>query len=130
MKIKFCQHIQESGESAGPEACGDWESFRDRITSAAHDTIGVADLINRRRQARLNGDKPLYRSLKKVVSRALRDAEEARVREVCDRVSTHLFTSNSGPAFRFRAIPTLAGKKYTLRSSSVFSDDGKIPGGS
>ena len=38
---KFRQHIQESGESAGPEACGDWESFRDRITSAAHDTIGV-----------------------------------------------------------------------------------------
>ena len=38
---KFCQHIHESGVSAGPEACGDWESFRDRITAAAHDSVGL-----------------------------------------------------------------------------------------
>ena len=60
----------------------------------------VADLDSRRRQARLNGYKPLYRSLKKAASKALRGAEEARVREVFDRVTTHLFISNSGPAFR------------------------------
>ena len=135
---KFCQHIHESGVSAGPEACGDWESFRDRITAAAHDSVGlvapqrrggglppdVADLVNRRRQARLNGDKPLYRSLKKAVPRALRGAEEARVREVCEQVLLHLFTSNSGPAFR--AISTLSGKKRSLKSSSVFAEDGKV----
>ena len=40
MQKKFCQHIQESGKSARPEACDDWGSFRDRITTAAHDTIG------------------------------------------------------------------------------------------
>ena len=37
-KKMFCQHIKES---VGPEACADWGSFRDRITSAAHDTISV-----------------------------------------------------------------------------------------
>ena len=36
----FCQHIHESGVTARPEACGDWESFRDRITAAAHDSVG------------------------------------------------------------------------------------------
>ena len=104
MQKKFCQHIQESAE---PEACGNWGSFRDGKTTAAHDTIGVvalrkrreglpsdvADLVSRRHQARLNGDKPFS---EESFLQGLGGAEEARVREICDRVSTHLFTSNSG----------------------------------
>ena len=51
-------------------------------------------------------------------------AEEARVKQVCEPVSSHLFTSNSGPACR--AIFTLSGKKRSLKSSSVFAEDGKL----
>ena len=60
---------------------GNWESLRDRIKTAAQHTIGptsrkkhhkhlapeIADLINLRRRARLNGDKVLYRSLRSKV---------------------------------------------------------------
>ena len=63
---------------AGRETCGDWEALRNRLTSAARQTLGVAvsgrrrwtlppevaDLVNRRRHARLTGDTPLYRSLR------------------------------------------------------------------
>ena len=113
-----------------------WESFRDRLTSAAHGVLGVAvpekrrnplppeaiALIGRRRSARLNGDKATYRSLRKPVIRVLREAEENRVREVCECVSSHLFTSGSGPAFR--AIKTLSGKHLPRPPSCVLSKDG------
>ena len=137
MQKKFCQHIQESAE---PVACGNWGSFRDRITTAAHDTIGVvalrkrreglpsdvADLVSRRHQARLNGDKPLYRSLKKAFSRALGAPKkpESERSVIGSRHTYSQVTQESGPAFR--AISTLAGKKRTSKSCSVFSEDGKV----
>ena len=46
---------------------------------------GVA-FINRRRNARLNGDEATYRSLRKPVIKVLQKAEENRVREVCKLV--------------------------------------------
>ncbi len=99
---------------AGRETCGDWEVLRNRMTSATRQTLGIAvtrrrwwtlspslaDFVNRRRHARLTGDIPLYCSLRGGVTKALRDAEEARVREVCGRLLGHMFTCNSGPAFK------------------------------
>merc|ERR1712131_404845 len=88
------------GSDGGRGDPATWESFRDRLTSAAHGVLGVAvpekrrnplppeaiALIGRRRSARLNGDKATYRSLRKPVIRVLREAEENRVREVCECV--------------------------------------------
>ena len=68
----------------------------------------------------------MSRSLNKAVSRTFRGAEETIVREVCDQVSRRLFTSNSGSGLAFRAISTLAGKKRTPKSFSVFSEEGKV----
>ena len=68
----------------------------------------------------------MSRSLNKAVSRTFRGAEEAIVREVCDQVSRRLFTSNSRSGPAFRAISTLAGKKRTPKSFSVFSEEGKV----
>ena len=103
---------------------GSWESFRDRLTSEAHETLGIAasqrqqsslppqfaDLVNRRRSERLNRDRPLYRFLRTMASRALRAVEEARVRDVCGWLSSHLFTCNSGSGPTFRAISELKWK--------------------
>ncbi len=95
-------------DGAGRETCGDLEALHKRITSAARQTLGVAvsgrrrwtlpsevaDLVNRRRHARLTGDTPLYRSLRGEVTRALRDAEEARVgsRGTCLRAIRDLYS--------------------------------------
>ena len=75
-------------------AGGSWqrESFCDRLIYAAHETLGtvafqrrqntllseVADLVNIRRCARLNGDRRLYWSLRKTVSRTLRVVKKPR----------------------------------------------------
>ena len=131
-----------AGPNDGHVAPASWESFRDRLTSAAHGALGVAvpekrrsplppealTLISRRRNARLNGDKATYRSLRKPVIKILREAEENRVREVCGRVSGHLFTSGSGPAFR--AIKTLSGKHHPRPPSCILSKDGNPLDGS
>ena len=107
---EFHREFHKSGLLAGVADAGSWESFRDLFTYAAHETLGiaasqrrqsslppeVATLISRRCLARLNGNRPLYRSFRKTVSRALREVDEARVRDVCRRVSSHLFTCNSG----------------------------------
>ena len=140
-RIEFCRRLSGSGDP-GRETCGDWEALRNRLTSAARQTLGVAapgrrrrtlppdvaDLVNRRRHARLAGDYSLYRSLRGEVTRALKDAEEARVREVCGRVSSHMFTCNSGPAFK--AISALCGKQRPTPPSAILSADGSVLEGS
>ncbi len=106
VQLEFRRHFLDSAAATVPELSIDWETFRERLTSAARDTLGfaipqgrrwrlpteVVKLINQQRRARLNGDMALYRSLRGQVTRALRVAEEARVGEICGRVSKHLFT--------------------------------------
>ena len=124
---------------AGPGSpCEDpsWESFRDGLIKTARETLGVVTsqkrsgplspdaiaLINRRRNARLSGDMVLYRALRRTVDKTLKEAEEARVRGICDQVSSNLFTCGSGPAFR--AIKILSGKHRQHPPSCVLSEDG------
>ena len=138
VQLEFRRHFLGSAAVAGPESSSGWETFRERLTSAARDTLGfavpqrrswrlpaeVVNLINRQRRARLNGEKALYQSLRGQVASALRVAEEARVGEICGRVSKHLFTCNSGPAFA--AISDLSGKQRPSRPSTILSEDGSV----
>ena len=138
VQLEFRRHFLGSAAVAGPEPSSGWETFRERLTSAARDTLGfavpqrrswrlpaeVVKLINRQRRARLNGEKALYQSLRGQVASALRVAEEARVGEICGRVSKHLFTCNSGPAFA--AISDLSGKQRPSRPSTILSEDGSV----
>ena len=68
-QIEFRRQLSVSG-GTGQGTCGDWEALRNCLTSAARQVLGVAasgrqrrnlppevaDLINRRRHARLTGD--------------------------------------------------------------------------
>ena len=122
---KSSEEHSEGRVLTGRADAGSWKSFRDRLTSGAHETLGTAasqrrqsslppqfaDLVNRRRGERLNRDRPLYRSLRMTVSRALWAVEEARVRDVCERAGlVALVHVQLRLRATFRAIAELRGK--------------------
>ena len=94
---EFHRGFQRSGVLAGAADAGSWDSFRDRLISAVHETLGIAasqgrqsslppefaDLVNRRRGERLNRDRTLYRLLVIVFSNIMllcfTDCIDARV---------------------------------------------------
>ena len=121
---------------------GEWESLRDLIKTAAQETIGfvprkkhqkhlppeIADLINLRRRARLDGDTALYRSLRSKVRKALKANEKSRTEHICREVSSNLFTINSRLAFK--AISALSGHQPKPATTAVLTADGSVVDGS
>ena len=140
---KFQRNLADlAADTSSRSRPGDWESLRDLIKTAAQNTIGsaprkkhhkhlppeIADLINIRHQARLDGDTALYRSLRSKVRKALKANEKSRTEHICREVSSNLFTINSRLAFK--AISALSGLQPKPTTTAVLAADGYVLEGS
>ena len=61
---------------------------------------GTLDTIDQSRRARLTGRTELFRELRHKTVRVPRVDKEAYVREICEGVEHHLWSSDSRPAYR------------------------------
>ena len=135
----FASRLEET--LGGLDALADpqtlWEGFKRCTIDAAEASIpekprrskdGVspetAEIIEASRRARLDGKSELFRSLNREAIRALRADKEARVREICGAVESHLGTSDSRPAYS--AIRTLRAAGPSVRSFTVLAADGEV----
>jgi hypothetical protein len=87
-------------------------------------TPGTLVLVERSRQAGLNGKNQLSRALKKDTVRALRADKEEQVSGICGRVEHHLWSSDSRPAYT--GIRALSSAKSAPRSTTVRAADGEV----
>jgi exonuclease III len=128
-------------EVGGLRDCGDpeqmWSSFKTAILEAAGDVIGTRSrarksfissdtlaLIERARKARLSGEPALARSLRRQVVRSLRADKEAFVRTICENVESHLWSSDSQPAYR--GIRRLCSPQSAPQPRTIKADDGEV----
>ena len=99
---------------------GKWESFKTTVLSTARECIGfrkpagrgmlssgTADLIERGRRARLDGKSVLARQLRREAAHAMRQDKERHVRGICEQVESHLWSSDSRPAYRGICLSSL-----------------------
>ena len=120
--------------SEGPEVM--WNFFKTTTLSVAGERLGVRRvtrkgfvsegtlrLINKSREARLSGD-PEARKLRRLTVRSLRADKEAHVRSVCERIEGHLWSGDSGAAYR--EIRALRSSKPVSGVSSVRSAGGEL----
>ena len=118
----------------GPEVM--WNFFKATTLSVAGERLGVRRvtrkgfvsegtlrLIDKSREARLSGD-PEARKLRRLTVRSLRADKEAHVRSVCERIEGHLWSGDSGAAYR--EIRALRSSKPVSGVSSVRSAGGEL----
>ena len=72
----------------------------------------------------LDGRAELFRELRHKIVRALRVDKEAYVREICEGVEHHLWSSASRPAYR--GIRTLRSSKPIPRCTAVRTEGGRL----
>ena len=85
---------------------------------------GTLDTIDQSRRARLNGRAELFRELRRKTVHALRVDKETYVREICEGVEHHLWSSDSHPAYR--GIHALLSSKPIPRCTAVRAEDGGL----
>ena len=85
---------------------------------------GTLDTIDQSRRARLNGRAELFRELRHKTVRALRMDKEAYVREICDGIEHHPWSSYSHAAYR--GIRTLRSSKPVPRCTAVRGEGGGL----
>ena len=132
---KLGERLGGLGDPEDPE--GLWGTFKTATLEVAKSCIGVqrrtkqsfvsagtADVIERGRRARLNGERGLARELAREAAGALRADKEAQVRGICEEVENHLWTSDSRPAYR--GIRALGPSKPAPQCSAVKSDGGVL----
>ena len=107
-----------------------WSAFKTTVLDAASTCFGTQhrakknfvsqgtlDTIDQSRWARLNGRAELFRELRRKTVRALRVDKEAYVRDICEGVEHHLWSSDSHPAHR--GIHALRSSKPVPRCTPV-----------
>ena len=74
------------------------------------------------RRARIEGRTGQYRELKREAARVVRKVKEAQVREICETVDSHMWSTDSRPAYR--GVPTFRFSRPPPRCSTVKVADG------
>ena len=113
-----------------------WDFFKTTTLSTASGVLGIRkctrrsfvsndtlDLIDKSRRARLDS-LPEARELRRKTLRSLRADKEDYVRSICERVEHHLWSSDSGPAYR--GIKALGSSKPVSRVCSVKASSGEL----
>ena len=131
---ELCDRLGGLPASEGPEVM--WNFFKTTTLSVAGERLGVRRvtrkgfvsegtlrLIDKSREARLSGD-PEARKLRRLTVRSLRADKEAHVRSVCERIEGHLWSGDSGAAYR--EIRALRSSKPVSGVSSVRSAGGEL----
>ena len=134
------EYKRERAESLGKPDNSDepeklWTDFKTEVLkvseSCLRDTHGKSksfltketlNIIVESRRARLEGKNGQYRKLKRGAVRAVRRDKEAQVREVCETVESHMWSTDSRPSYR--GIRRLRCSRTPPRCSTVKAADG------
>jgi hypothetical protein len=132
---KLADRFEGVGDSDDPAEM--WLSFKATVLDVASGCVGTRrrtrrgfvsdgtlDIIERSRRARLDGRLDLFRSLRREAVRSLRADKESHVSGICRQVESHLWSSDSRPAYR--AIRTLRSSKPAPQCVTVKADDGAV----
>ena len=132
---KLAESLAELDNSVDPQTL--WSNFKHNILKVAGESIpkppkrreeGISqetvDIIEESRKARLAGKTVLRRELRRRAVKAVRRDKEARVRELCEAVESHITTSDSRLAYR--AIRKLRSSGPPASGLSVRAADGTI----
>ena len=125
------ESLGEANDSDDPEKL--WTDFKNKILKVSEgclrDTPGrfksfltkeILNIIEKSLMARLEGG--LDRELKREAVRAVRWDKEAQVRGICETVESHLWPTDSRPAYK--GIRKLRSTRPPLRCSTVKAADG------